>query len=77
MDSQRGFKRKEIKYILSADQKQKIREAMKLHMVPDSFGKSTVRNIYYDTENYRIIRRSIEKPVYKEKIRMQVFSNRR
>ena len=29
-----------------------------------------IRNIYYDTDNYRLVRRSIEKPVYKEKLRM-------
>ena len=39
----------------------------------DDFGHSVIRNIYYDTDNYRLVRRSIEKPVYKEKLRMRSY----
>ena len=46
---------------------------MKPYMQLDDFGHSVIRNIYYDTDNYRLVRRSIEKPVYKEKLRMRSY----
>ena len=39
----------------------------------DHYGRSTIRNIYYDTDNYRLIRKSLEKPVYKEKLRVRSY----
>lgn len=42
-------------------------------MEPDSYGRSTVRNIYFDTDDYRLIRHSIEKPTYKEKLRIRSY----
>lgn len=42
-------------------------------MEPDEFGKSTIRNIYYDTPNKLLIRRSIAKPEYKEKLRVRSY----
>ncbi len=41
---------------------------------PDKFGESTVCSLYFDTDDYRLIRRSIEKPVYKEKLRLRSYS---
>ena len=43
-------------------------------MALDEYGRTTIRNIYYDTENYRLIRRSIEQPAYKEKLRLRSYS---
>lgn len=40
-------------------------------MVPDQYGRTVIRNIYFDTDDYRLIRRSIEKPAYKEKLRIR------
>ena len=68
------FKRYELKYILTAEQKKKILETVNLYMDSDRFGKSTIRNVYYDTDDYLMIRRSIEKPAYKEKLRMRSYS---
>lgn len=42
-------------------------------MEPDPYGKTTIRNLYYDTDQYLLIRRSIEKPVYKEKLRIRSY----
>ena len=67
------FKRYELKYLLSENEKQAVLAAMQPHMHPDSFGRSCIRNLYYDTDNYRLIRRSIEKPVYKEKLRVRSY----
>lgn len=42
-------------------------------MLPDKYGETVVRNIYFDTPDYRLIRRSIEKPEYKEKLRLRSY----
>lgn len=67
------FKRYEIKYLLTKGQKERILRDMEPYMEPDQYGRSTVRNIYYDTDNYRLIRTSLEKPAYKEKLRVRSY----
>ncbi len=67
------FKRYELKYLLTESQKQTILQVMKPYMTQDQHGKTTIRNIYFDTDNYRLIRRSIEGPVYKEKLRIRSY----
>ena len=67
------FKRYELKYLLTHTQKEKILEAMSPYMELDKYGRTTIRNIYFDTDNYRLIRRSIEKPAYKEKLRIRSY----
>ena len=59
------FKRYEIKYMLTVEQKKRLVEIMEPYMQLDKYGRTTIRNIYFDTDNYRLIRRSIEKPDYK------------
>ena len=68
------FNRYELKYMLTLDQKEKILEAMSHYMELDKYGRSTIRNIYFDTVSYRLIRRSIEKPLYKEKLRIRSYA---
>ena len=70
---QANFKRYELKYIITLEQKERILETMKPYMALDKYGRTTIRNIYFDTDNYRLIRRSIEKPVYKEKLRIRSY----
>ena len=67
------FKRYEFKYMLTAEQHKRILSVMRDHMKLDSYGRKTIRNIYFDTLNFRLIRRSIEKPVYKEKLRVRCY----
>lgn len=67
------FKRYELKYLLTESQKQTILQAMEPYMALDQYGRTTIRNIYFDTENYRLIRRSIDDPVYKEKLRIRSY----
>lgn len=67
------FKRVELKYLLSKKQKNELMKLILEHMIPDQFGCSLIRNLYYDSNNYRLIRRSIEKPVYKEKLRIRGY----
>lgn len=73
MAYQSVFKRYELKYILTWEQKMRVLEAMAPYMVLDNYGRSTIRNIYFDTDSYRLIRRSIEKPDYKEKLRIRSY----
>ena len=74
MAFQTVFKRYELKYMLTAQQKETILEAMSPYMELDKYGRTTIRNIYFDTDNYRLIRRSIEKPAYKEKLRIRSYA---
>ena len=73
MNAQMTFKRYELKYKLTRKQAELLREAMKGHMAIDRFGHSTIRNLYFDTDNFRLVRRSIEKPLYKEKLRVRAY----
>lgn len=74
MAYQTVFKRYELKYMLTLEQKERILEAISPYMELDNYGRTTIRNIYFDTDNYRLIRRSIEKPEYKEKLRIRSYS---
>ncbi len=73
MASQTVFQRYELKYLLTEAQKQVVLAAMAEHMALDQYGRTTIRNIYFDTDNYRLIRRSIDKPAYKEKLRIRSY----
>lgn len=67
------FRRKELKFLLNDDQCSVIRDALQRKMEPDAHGENTICNIYYDTPDYRLIRHSLEHPVYKEKIRLRSY----
>lgn len=69
------FKRYEKKYLLTRDKYERFREEVDRHMQVDEFGLDTINNIYYDTSQYDMIRESVEKPVYKEKIRLRGYGN--
>jgi len=69
------FERYEEKYLLSAAQCQAILAGLRGRMQPDLFGRSMVSSIYYDTQDYRLIRSSLEKPDYKEKLRVRAYGN--
>ena len=72
-DLQSCFKRYEKKYLLTPAQYDAVRRGMTAHMKPDAHPRYTICNIYYDTENYDLIRASLEKPVYKEKLRLRSY----
>ncbi|MGF6376639.1 hypothetical protein M2140_001716 [Clostridiales Family XIII bacterium PM5-7] len=74
MSHQTVFKRYELKYLLHRSQKEQVLQEMKPYMSLDQIGCTTIRNIYFDTENYRLIRQSIEKPIYKEKLRLRSYT---
>ncbi len=71
------FKRKEIKFILDENQYNSLNSVLSEYMNPDAFcvdGKEYgIYNIYYDTPDNFLIRESLEKPYYKEKIRLRSY----
>ena len=74
MAVQTVFRRYELKYLLTMAQKETVLKAMQPYMKLDKYGRTTIRNLYYDTDSYLLIRRSIEKPAYKEKLRIRSYS---
>ena len=77
MGYQSVFKRYELKFLLTEAQKAQLLAVMEPHMRLDRYGRTVIRNIYFDTADYRLVRRSIEKPVYKEKLRLRSYSGPR
>ncbi|MBQ8398169.1 MAG: polyphosphate polymerase domain-containing protein [Clostridia bacterium] len=73
MAIQTVFRRYELKYLLDPAQKAAVLAALDGRMALDGYGRTTIRNLYFDTDSYRLIRQSIEKPVYKEKLRVRSY----
>lgn len=73
MTYQTVFRRYELKYLITTSQKRLILSAIEPYMALDKYGQTNIRNIYFDTKNYRLIRQSIEKPIYKEKLRIRSY----
>lgn len=67
------FKRREIKYLITDLQKEALMRFVLQNMHPDEFGKSTIRNVYFDTPDFKLISNSLEHPLYKEKLRLRTY----
>lgn len=67
------FERYEKKYIITSSQKERLLSHIGELVVPDEYGESTICNLYFDTPDYRLIRASIERPVFKEKLRLRSY----
>ena len=70
---QEVFKRTEIKYLLSEEQYVALMQRLQGMAEIDRYGESDILNIYYDTPDFNLIRTSLEKPVYKEKLRLRSY----
>lgn len=68
------FRRVEKKYIITNEQYEYIKNRFKDMMIQDVHGKSKICNIYFDTDNYELISHSIQKPIYKDKIRLRSYN---
>lgn len=73
MGFQTVFQRYEIKYRITRAQQARILEAIRSRMKADAYGVSTICNVYFDTPDHLLIRRSLEKPLYKEKLRLRSY----
>lgn len=67
------FERVEKKYLLVREKYELLKEKIEPYMSVDEYGLHTICNLYYDTDNYELIRKSIEKPPYKEKLRLRSY----
>lgn len=74
MEDKTIFKRYELKYLLTQVQKEQMLDAISRYIAPDAHGRTTIRNLYFDTDSYRLVRASIEKPCYKEKLRIRSYT---
>lgn len=68
-----AMQRFEMKYILTPEQTAHLRRGLKGRMQPDQFGLTSIASLYYDTPDSRLIRASLEKPYFKEKIRLRSY----
>ena len=68
-----SFQRYEKKYLLDEEQYEKFSSALSGHMKADAFAHSTVCNVYYDTPDFSLVRASLDKPIYKEKLRVRSY----
>ena len=73
MADQMIFKRCEINYMLDITQAELLKNQMKQYMTADEHGVSTICSLYFDTPDYLLIQRSMEHPVYKEKLRLRSY----
>ena len=67
------MKRYELKYLLDSAQTDFLVKSLEGHMKLDQYGRTSIASLYYDTPNYQLIRTSVEKPLFKEKIRLRSY----
>lgn len=67
------FERKEKKYVISADKAKRLLDMLGAHVVPDAYHRSRILSTYFDDDERSVIQRSLEKPVYKEKLRVRDY----
>jgi len=69
-----SFARVEIKYMLTPDQEEAMEKALRAHGFSwTDFGSPAVQSLYYDTPDHRLIRESLARPAYKEKLRLRAY----
>lgn len=67
------FQRVEKKYRVNAWQRRAIEARLQALMEPDAYGLARVTSLYWDTPVRSLIARSLEKPLYKEKLRVRAY----
>lgn len=70
------YKRREMKFLLDEEQYKTVLAVVREFMTEEVFGLHTVMNIYLDDINDDLIRNSLGKPVYKEKLRLRVYGKK-
>lgn len=67
------FQRYETKYMVRQDKVESLERILLEQMQIDQYGKTTIGSLYYDTPDAKLIRASLSKPIYKEKLRLRVY----
>lgn len=70
---QQVFRRTEIKYIITEEKYRKLMDLIEPYLVKDKYFKGTNCSVYYDDDNRYLAIHSLEKPFYKEKIRLRSY----
>lgn len=73
MKLKKVFERKETKYLFTQQQFEGFFEELQHYMSVDEYGLHTIRSLYYDTDTYKFIQHSMDKPKYKEKFRIRSY----
>ncbi|MBR3524022.1 MAG: polyphosphate polymerase domain-containing protein [Bacilli bacterium] len=68
------FKRVEIKYLLDEYEMNKLIERIKPYLEEDKYFKSEIANIYFDNKDNELIYTSLDKPIFKEKVRVRTYT---
>ena len=72
-NSNQVFERYELKYLLTREEYEIVKEELLKYMQVDKYGIATIQSVYYDTPDYKLIRASLDKPAFKEKIRLRSY----
>ena len=67
------FQRKEKKYLITTEQAQAMKDGLAARMRLDDYGRTRIDSLYLDTPEHDLISRSLEKPLYKEKLRIRSY----
>ena len=70
---EKTFERVEKKYLLTKNEADRLANIIRFYMREDNYFKSKVFNLYYDTPNYDLIIKSIDNPMFKEKLRARSY----
>lgn len=68
------FQRVEQKYVLTEEEYESLFPKIKNHLKKDIYFQSTICNIYFDTDQNESIINSLEKPIFKEKVRLRSYN---
>ncbi|MBQ9020348.1 polyphosphate polymerase domain-containing protein [Candidatus Saccharibacteria bacterium] len=71
---QEVFRREEVKYCLTPEKADLLLQEIAPHIKPDKYPTGTNSSIYFDTRDGYLALHSLEKPLYKEKIRIRSYS---
>lgn len=71
--AQRIFERNEQKYLLTTQQKNTFLKELSNIVEPDEYGEYTTCSLYYDTPEFDSIKEKMNKPRYKEKLRLRSY----
>ena len=66
--------RTEEKYLITKSDKSRLLKSIKQHLAKDEFFQEEVLSLYFDTKNYDLVIKSIDKPNFREKIRVRAYN---
>ena len=67
------FARKEVKFVLNSREYERIKAAIAPYVLKDEFGEYTICNVYFDNDDDTLIRTSLDKPRFKQKLRLRSY----